>query len=75
MKKLFVSIIALAAISGAAYADGGNSDSGRFLASVTEPTDLVMKKTHMPKTVVVDSFEITHGDVGGFGIFSTGQYK
>lgn len=79
MKKLIVSIIALGALSGAAFAASSeNSDSGRYLASVTEPSTFVVKKAPvgMKKNQVVtnDTLEIMHSDVASFGVYSSGQY-
>ena len=79
MKKLIVSIIALGALSGAAFAaNTENSDSGRYLASVTEPSNFVVKKAHIgmnkPKIVMNDTLEIMHSDVASFGVYSSGQY-
>lgn len=80
MKKLFISIIALAALSGAAFsATNDNSDSGRYLASVTGTSTFFVKKAPIAvktaKIAVVDTLDVMHGDISGFGVFSQGQAR
>ena len=80
MKKLFVSIIALAALSGAAFAaNNENSDSGRYLASVTNSSTFFVKKAPVAvknaKIAVVDTLDVMHSDIAGFGVFSQGQAR
>lgn len=80
MKTLFVSIIALTALSGAAFsATSENSESGRYLASLNDSATVFVKKAPvaMKKANIAlnGTFDVIHGDVSGFGVFSQGQSR